>query len=297
VKRVRLQEGAYLLRGGSNVGLVVANGRAVLIDSGLDRDAGRRALRHVEDLAAELVAVLVTHAHADHFGGAGYLRRRTGARVHAPAFEDAVVANPLLEPTYLFGGAEPPDLLRHKFLLAKPSPVDGRIEPGRFEVAGIEFEAVPLPGHAHNQMGVAHGDVLYCADGFFPPDVLDKHGVPFMVDLDAWLETLARLPTLSYTHFCPGHGDAHDPAALAGAAAYNADRLRQIRRLAWEATAAPATGGQVLRQVADGLGLAMDNPTQYHLNRTAVLAALASLQRAGEVEMRVRDNRLLWVRA
>lgn len=294
---VSLGEGAYLLRGGSNLGLVVEDGRAVLVDTGLDKDAGRKALRHVEALGAQVAAILITHAHADHFGGAGFLRRRTGAPVYAPTFEAAVVANPLLEPAYLFSGAEPPDPLRHKFLLAKPCPVDGLIEAGPLEVAGIALEAVPLAGHAHNQMGVAYRDVLYCADGFFSGEVLDKHVIPFMVDLDAWLETLARLPTLDYARFCPGHGETHDRVALAEAAAYNADRLRDIRQRALAATAPPATGEQVLQRVATGLGLAMDNPTQYYLNHTAVLAALASLQRAGEVGIKFEDNRLLWAKS
>jgi len=134
-------------------------------------------------------------------------------------------------------------------------------------------------------------------DGFFPAKVLDKHVVPFMVDLDAWLETLARLPTLDYAHFCPGHGQAHNRAALAKAAAYNAERLRDIRQRALKATAPPATGEQVLQRVATGLGLVMDNPAQYYLNHTAVLAALASLYQVGEVEMRFEDNQLLWAKS
>jgi glyoxylase-like metal-dependent hydrolase (beta-lactamase superfamily II) len=294
VQLVSLRPGAYLLRGGANIGLVVENGQAVLIDTGLDRDAGRRALRHLDTLEAKLTAVLITHAHADHFGGAAFLRRRTAVPVYAPAFEAAVVANPLLEPAYLFGGAEPPKPLRHKFLLAKPCPVDGLIEPGPLEVAGIAFEALPLPGHAHNQMGIAYRDVLYCADGFFATEVLDKHIVPFMVDLDAWLETLERLPAFNYSHFCPGHGDAHNPAALTQAATHNAERLRAIRQQTLEATTSPATGEQVLQRVTNSLGLVMDNPTQYYLSHTTLLAALTSLHRAGNVNLEFKNNQLLW---
>ena len=58
-------------------------------------------------LNVELAAVIVTHAHADHFGGAGEVKKRTGAPVLAPAFEAAVVENPVLEPVYLFTGAQP----------------------------------------------------------------------------------------------------------------------------------------------------------------------------------------------
>lgn len=46
-----------------------------------------------------------------------------------------------------------------------------------------------------------------------------------------------------------------------------------------------------------GLGLAMDNPTQYYLNHTAVLAALASLHRAGEATIQSEDNQLLWTKS
>jgi len=105
------------------------------------------------------------------------------------------------------------------------------------------------------------------------------------------------LPALDYAHFCPGHGDAHDPKAVAQAAAYSTDRLREIRQRVLAATATPVTGAEVLQRVTTGLGLAMDNPTQYYLNHTAVLAALASLHRAGEATIQSEDNQLLWTKS
>lgn len=105
------------------------------------------------------------------------------------------------------------------------------------------------------------------------------------------------MPALDYAHFCPGHGDVHDPPAVARATAYNTDRLREIRQRALAAKARPTTGTEVLQRVTTGLGLAMDNPTQYYLNHTAVLAALASLHRAGEATIQSEDKQLLWTKS
>ena len=94
---VQLTEAAYQLRGGSNAGLIVQDGRAVLVDTGLDRDTAKKILRHIESLKITLAAVVITHAHADHCGGAATIRARTGAPVYAPALEADVVANPIWE--------------------------------------------------------------------------------------------------------------------------------------------------------------------------------------------------------
>jgi glyoxylase-like metal-dependent hydrolase (beta-lactamase superfamily II) len=75
---IRLTENAYHLRAGSNAGLLVSGRKALLVDSGLDRDAARRILKHVAALQVEVAAIVITHAHADHFGGAGELKRRAG---------------------------------------------------------------------------------------------------------------------------------------------------------------------------------------------------------------------------
>jgi glyoxylase-like metal-dependent hydrolase (beta-lactamase superfamily II) len=65
----------------------------VLIDSGLEPDAHQLK----KEMAAlqldwhSIHAILITHAHGDHCGGAEYLRRTTGARVYAGAGDAAIL--------------------------------------------------------------------------------------------------------------------------------------------------------------------------------------------------------------
>ena len=44
----------------------------------------------------------------------------------------------------MFGGADPVDTLRGRFLLAEPSPVDVVVRPGAHEVAGVAVEAIRI---------------------------------------------------------------------------------------------------------------------------------------------------------
>jgi glyoxylase-like metal-dependent hydrolase (beta-lactamase superfamily II) len=289
---IRLTDKAHHLRGGSNAGLVVCNGRAVLIDTGLDKDTAKKILRHVDGLKVSLAAVVITHAHADHFGGAATIRARTGARVYAPPLEAAVIENPLLEPLYLFSGAMPPAELRHKFTLAEACQVDELLAPGPLTVGEITLQIIPAPGHAPNQMIVAGGGACFVADAVFAPDVLAKHGIPFMVDVDAWLRTLDEVAQLDgkYGAFVPGHGPA--VPRIGEWAVRNGDRLREIRGLVAEAVGQTSDVGGVIGYCADRLGMAIPNLTIYLLTQTAVLACLASLQGAGEAAIRVEGNRL-----
>ena len=55
-----------------------------LIDSGNDKDAGRRIRQVLDANGWHLTAIYNTHAHADHIGGNRYLQGQTGCRVYAP---------------------------------------------------------------------------------------------------------------------------------------------------------------------------------------------------------------------
>ena len=291
---VQLTEAAYQLRGGSNAGLIVQGGHAVLVDTGLDRDTAKKILRHIESLKITLAAVVITHAHADHCGGAAMIRARTGAPVYAPELEADVVANPIWEPLYLYSGALPPAELRHKFTLAERCPVTGVLGTGDQVLGGVPFTAIPAPGHSPNQMMIAGGGVCFVADACFAPEVLHKHGIPFYVDIDQTLASLAALAALDgvYAAFVPGHGTA--VPQIAAWAAENTARLVGIREAVADALAETDDVGQIIRRTANHFNLTIPNPVIYWLTQTTVLACLASLQRAGRAGMRVVENALVW---
>jgi len=295
MKRVELAPGIFHLQSGSNIGLVVQDGKGLLIDAGLDKDAARRVLRAADELEVTLVAVFVTHAHADHFGGAYYLQSRLGVPLYAPALEAAMMEHPLIEPLYLFGGASPIGELRHKFTLAHPCRTDHIVEPGPLEIGPFRMEVVSLPGHAPNQFGVAVGEVLFSADAVFPAETLQKHKVTFCMDLDETLTTLERLPDLPYAYFAPGHGPAYEAGdEIAGACAANRERLEEVRAQVRAALEEPQGTAAVIQHIADHFGLRLANATAYFLTQTTILAALSSLERSGEIEAVVEGNRLLW---
>lgn len=286
------------------MGLVVRDGKGLLVDTGLDKDTARRALRAAEEMGVALEAVFITHAHADHFGGAHFLQRRLAVPLYAPALEAAMMEHPIIEPLYLFSGAAPIGDLRHKFTLAKPCRIDHIVRPGvgaetyPYEIGPFQVGVVSLPGHSLNQVGVAVEDVLFCADAVFPAEALQKHKVIFCVDLDEMLETLERLPTLPYTCFAPGHGPAYAAGEeIAQICAANHARLEEIRALVHVVLDEPQGTPALVQRVADHFGLRLTTATAYFLTRTTILAALSSLERAGEVRVVMEENRLLWRRS
>lgn len=112
--------------GGVNIGVIRIDDRHVLlVDSGLNDSTARKVLRWIKEaLDSEVVGILTTHGHADHFGAHAFVVKRTGARVFAPEHDAAVIRNPLLQTVFLYGGADPLDSLRSRFLLAEASVVD-----------------------------------------------------------------------------------------------------------------------------------------------------------------------------
>jgi len=294
VELIRLTDNAYQLRGGANAGLIVQDRQAVLVDTGLDRDTAKKILRAVDGLSFRLAGIVITHAHADHFGGAALLHARTGAPVYAPGLEAAIVENPLLEPLYLFSGAAPPTELRHKFTLAEACPVDGLIGSGEVSIGGVLLQAISAPGHAPNQMMIAGGGACFVADACFAPEILRKHGIPFYVDVTQAAATLASLSRLDgmYAAFVPGHGEA--VASIGPWAEQNASRLAETRQAVTQALREAAELGDILFHATSQLKVAMATPVIYYLTQTTVLACLSALEATGAAAAHVVENRLCW---
>ena len=112
---------SYYIQSPAKIGLVRLDDKQVcLIDSGNDKDAGRRVRKLLDEKGWKLTAIYNTHANADHNGGNRYLQQQTGCKIYAPGIDCVVNRHPILEPAFLYG-AFPPKELRHKFLLAQES--------------------------------------------------------------------------------------------------------------------------------------------------------------------------------
>ncbi|MCS7286006.1 MAG: MBL fold metallo-hydrolase [Anaerolineae bacterium] len=292
----KVGKSTWLLSGGSNVGFAVVEGKAIVVDSGLDRDSARQVARALEGLGAKACALIITHAHADHFGGAAALKERFGVKVFAPEFETAVVENPILEPLWLFGGAWPVKALQGKFTLARPCRVDELINEKTVKLEELEIKIQPLPGHSPGQIGLIFEDTFFCADSFFPLETLAKHGIPYCTDMDSAIATLKKFEESFWSceYFIPGHGEAlQNPAPLAEA---NRRRLEEIRGKVMDLLRSPSDETALMRGVAQALNFAYRDLTHYYLCRTTIYAALTSLEKEGVVEAFVEGNNLLWRR-
>ncbi len=294
---VPLGENCAYLPGGVNVGVVWApDGRAVAVDTGGDRDAGRDLLRAVEGRSLRLVAVVNTHSHADHYGGNDYLLRQCPQlEIWAPVLEEAVLRYPYLEPFSLYG-ARPPQALQNKWLMARPSSVHHTYDTldGELEVAGLRLRVHRADGHAVRQAAVGWGSVCYAADAFFGPEVLAKYEVPFTHDVAGQLATLKRAESWPYEVFVPGHGPPvsreHLPAVLEA----NAQAVRRATERVRAAVGGGATSDEVVHRVARALRSPPATPSTYFLLRSTIMAHLAYLLDAGEVQCVVEAGVLRW---
>ena len=317
---IELQENVWVIQGGANIGVIAHQGRCLIIDSGMDKDTGQYILKQVKKLGFTPTASLITHAHADHFGGAHYLVRQTGLQVYATRVEASVISGPILEPLYLFGGAQPPKELKHKFLLAKPCAVDVILEGNELSVDQIALNIIPLPGHSPEQIGVAYNGILFVGDAFLTPEILDKHHIPFYSDIQAGLQTLDFLKTLVQapdllslanksipnTNLNPfklvvaGHGELYSSMDLVNQVIdYTGQRLESILeavKISLE-VGVPVSASDVLSFVAGKLGASISTLSQHSLYNTTVQAALSMLYTQNAIQPVFQDNRLMWQRA
>lgn len=293
---VALSDRVWVLPGGVNIGVLRgSDNQFVLIDTGLNDTSAKKALKAVrEELGGEVAAILTTHAHADHFGGNAAVVRRTGAAVHAPAFDEAFLRYPLLQPASLFGGADPVDTLRGGFLLADPSPVDAIVTAGRHDTLGVTIEAIPLFGHSPGQLGYLVDEIFFCADVVLPESVLEKYRIPYLFSLSDHLKALNQASGVAYRTAVPGHGPC--VSDLGPLIDHNRQLVNRVTAAVLELTGSPETAERILEQVLKAFGATVADAPSYYLLQPTIFAYLAHLNREGALAHEVRDGRSLWQR-
>ena len=287
---IQVSGSSYYVQSPAKIGLVRLNDTDVcLIDSGSDKDAGRKARQLMEKNGWHLTAIYNTHSHADHIGGNRYLQGQTGCRIYAPGAECAVTRHTVLEPSMLYGGC-PPKELRHKFLMAQESDAAYLTA----DVLPEGFRLLPLPGHCMDMVGFrTPDDVVYLADCVSSRETLEKYRIGYIYDVGAYLATLETVKTMTAKAFVPAHAEVTEN--IAPLAQYNIDTVQEVGDAITALCAAPQTFEELLKALFDRYGMVMTFE-QYALVGATVRSYLTWLKETGRVTAEFADNRMLWRR-
>ena len=286
---IQLSGSSYYIQSPINIGLIKLNEKDVcLIDSGNDKDAGRKIRKILEEYNWNLTAIYNTHANADHIGGNKYLQQQTGCKIYAPGIDCTFVQYPVLEPSFLYGGY-PCNNLRHKFLLAQESNAELLTK----NVLPEDFEIINLPGHFFDMVGFrTPDDIVFLADCLSSREILDKYQIWFIYDVAAYIKTLEMVKSLTAKMFVPAHAaPAEDILELAK---YNISKVQEIAEKIFDLCKEPLCFEVILQRLFTKYSLTM-NFEQYVLVGSTLRSYLAWLKDIGRLDVIFNNNMLLWV--
>lgn len=287
---IQVSECSYYIQSPAKIGLVKTGEQQVcLIDSGNDKDAGKKVKKILDAQGWTLKAIFNTHSHADHIGGNKYLQEQTGCLIYAPGIERDFTEHPILEPSYLYGG-NPPKALRHKFLMAQES----HVLPLTDAVLPEGWKMFPLPGHSFDMVGFRTPDnVVYLADCLSGKETLEKYQISFLVDVDRYLKTLEDVKNMEAACFIPAHAEA--AKEIASLAQFNIEKVREIANKIVDICQEPTCFEHILKKLFDDYALAMSFE-QHALIGSTVRSYLTWLTETGQLQTQIEQNMLLWTK-
>ena len=172
-----------------------------LIDSGNDKDAGKKVQQILKQNNWKLNRIINTHSHADHIGGNHLLQEREGCKIYCKGIDRVLVEYPILEPAFLYG-SYPNHEMQNKFLLAKESKVEELTK----QVLPEGLEMIDLNGHSFSMVGIkTSDDVWFLGDSVASRETIQKYHITFLFHVEEYLKSLKVVEQLEGKLFIPSH--------------------------------------------------------------------------------------------
>jgi glyoxylase-like metal-dependent hydrolase (beta-lactamase superfamily II) len=215
-----------------NIGVVVGDDAALVVDTGMGRRNGERLLERVRELSDKPLLLTLTHFHPEHgWGAQAFKGVATIVYNRAQREELEEKFGPFVELFSSFG-PEIAELLAD-VKLVRPDVVYSGGD-AELDLGGVTVQ-LSYHGPAHTR-----GDQIVLLPGervLFAGDLVENRFFPILPDDDAhgseWIALLERMEALEVTTVVPGHGEVGDTALIGDVREY----LEHVRRRVNEAAA------------------------------------------------------------
>ncbi len=164
--------------------------KGLIIDTGCPHSA-EESTSYLEKMRFDIRAVLLTHFHEDHSGGAGLIQERLGVDVFAPRKSVEILADPLEIPMY-----------RQK-VWGQPEPVRAKPLERKMRFGQIEISTFDTPGHSFDHVSFLTGDKLFMGDLITNPRPVIIMKQEDYIDL---INSLRKVLKLNFETAYGGHG-------------------------------------------------------------------------------------------
>lgn len=252
----------------------------VLIDSGSDPNSGFPD--ELDALGLRVRAVLCTHLHIDHIAHNRALAQRHHAEIFAS--EEAIQ------------GVKDPRLLQEEFgltcsALAQKLSDEYKVSMtpiGRqrfLTIDGADFEILPTPGHSQGHLAFVTPDGVCClGDALLSPKLLNSSKLPFMVDVNAAVDSMIRLRDTAYPCYVVAHKTALTRSQLSEVADLNIDKERFLYDRLKELAANPVDQEALVTLFLRFLGIRpLANDIRRDILRQTARARVVGLLHTGEL--------------
>lgn len=264
--------------------------RFAVVDPGCREPAEReRLLRTVERRRAAggaPAAVLLTHEHGDHAGGAWWAARALDVPLHGSA--EALAAAERAARAADGSGAAAPRAVEV---------ADGDV----LDLDGMRLEALATPGHAPGHVAWWNAEERWLIAGDLLSGMSTILVLPGGGDMDAYLASLERVRALEPARLLPAHGPPLPGKALDKLIAHRLERERKIVEALPAAGDAEASLAAIARaaypELPDAPAFLVESQTRAHLVRLERLGRARRASGGGwlrasvaaELERRLRD--------
>ena len=283
---IKLGEKTYYIKNNTNIGIYkIDDKNVILIDTGNDKDAGKKILKIINKQNWCVKMIINTHSHADHIGGNNVIEARCNCDIYSGKIETSLINNTILEPIGLYG-ASPLSSLKNKFLYAKESNakvIDNNID---------NIEIIDLKGHSYDMIGVkTDDDVIFLGDALASENTINKYHIFYLYDVKEYLNTLQKLKTLKAKKYVLSHSEVTEN--IKELIKVNENKINEIINNIYKILENKKTYEDVLKEIFDIYNLNM-NVNQYYLVGASIKAYLSCLYNDDKITYEFINNKMYY---